>query len=130
MGVGGDEVQYQCWNSSPKMQAYLKQRNLTGVQLYQEFEYRMFAILKKLGKDAVTWDSTFQTGMKMPPGSVIHQYQGDLGVTATIAKAGLRVIQSLGVAGPLTYHSHGYCQELAEISQYISFGLMAPNPRK
>jgi len=35
----------------------------------------MFDILKKLGKDSVTWDSTFSTGMTMPPGAVIHQYQ-------------------------------------------------------
>ena len=36
--IGGDEVQYQCWDSSPKMTAYLKQRNMTGLELYQEFE--------------------------------------------------------------------------------------------
>ena len=35
---------------------------MSGVELYQEFEYRMFAMLKKLGKDTVTWDSTFNTG--------------------------------------------------------------------
>ena len=73
--LGGDELQFQCWSTSPTMTSYLKQRNMTGVQLYQEFEYRMFDILKKLGKDSVTWDSTFSTGMKMPPGSVVHQYQ-------------------------------------------------------
>ena len=56
--------------------AYLKQRNMTGVELYQEFEYRMFAMLKKLGKDTVTWDSTFNTGMKLPPNAVVHDYQG------------------------------------------------------
>ena len=36
--LGGDEVQYQCWESSPKMVEYLASRNMTGVQLYQEFE--------------------------------------------------------------------------------------------
>ena len=40
--IGGDEVQYQCWESSPKIVAYLAKRNMTGVQLYQEFEYRMY----------------------------------------------------------------------------------------
>ncbi len=35
---------------------------MSGVELYQEFEYKMFAMLKKLGKDTVTWDSTFNTG--------------------------------------------------------------------
>ena len=40
--IGGDEVQYQCWESSPKIVAYLAKRNMTGLQLYQEFEYRMY----------------------------------------------------------------------------------------
>jgi len=39
--LGGDEVQYQCWADSPAMVSYLAQRNMTGVQLYQEFEYRL-----------------------------------------------------------------------------------------
>jgi hypothetical protein len=76
------------------MVAYLAKRNMTGLQLYQEFEYRMFDILKKLGKDAVTWDSTFQTGMKLPPNAVIHDYQGGNASVAQIAKAGVRVIVS------------------------------------
>ena len=67
---------------------------MTGVELYQEFEYRMFAMLKKLGKDTVTWDSTFNTGMKLPPNAVVHDYQGGNESVATIAKAGVKVIVS------------------------------------
>eukprot|EP00038_Savillea_parva_P010581 m.191273 g.191273 ORF g.191273 m.191273 type:complete len:644 (+) comp18295_c0_seq1:40-1971(+) len=92
--IGGDEVQYQCWSSSPKIVAYLASRNMTQVQLYQEFETRMFGIIAKLGKDAVTWDSTFETGMKLPPNVVIHDYQGGLDSVAKIAQAGQRVIVS------------------------------------
>lgn len=62
--------------------------------LYQEFEYRMMKILKKLGKDTVTWDSTFNTGMTMPAGSVVHDYQGGNESVAVIAKAGVKVIVS------------------------------------
>jgi hypothetical protein len=46
------------------------------VELYQEFEYKMFAMLKKMGKDVVTWDSTFKTGMTLPSNTVVHDYQG------------------------------------------------------
>ena len=86
-----EQVQYQCWDSSPKMSAYLKQRNMTGMQLYQEFEYRMFEILKGLGKDTVTWDSTFETGMTMPKNAVVHDYEGGNASVAKIAKAGVKV---------------------------------------
>jgi hexosaminidase len=54
----------------------------------------MMAILKKLGKDTVTWDSTFETGMTLPPGAVVHDYQGGTLSVAKIAKAGVRVISS------------------------------------
>mgnify|MGYP004301014403 CR=1 FL=1 len=84
------------------------------MELYQEFEYRMFAMLKKLGKDTVTWDSTFNTGngpklatrvsadqkkkaqtspavggagMKLPPNAVVqlvHSMQSDLGTAASV----------------------------------------------
>ena len=36
----------------------------------------MFQILKSLGKNTVTWDSTFETGMTLPPGAVVHDYEG------------------------------------------------------
>ena len=54
----------------------------------------MFEILKKMGKDVVTWDSTFQTGMDLPSNAVVHDYQGGNASAAKIAKAGLRVIVS------------------------------------
>ena len=56
--------------------------------------YKMFDILKNLGKNAVTWDSTFQTGMTMPSNSVVHDYQGGNASAAKIAKAGVKVIVS------------------------------------
>ena len=80
------------------MSAYLKQRNMTGVQLYQEFEYRMFDILKGLGKDTVTWDSTFETGMTMPKNAVVHDYQGGNASVAKIAKAGVKVSLCLSLS--------------------------------
>ena len=73
------------------MFAYLAKRNMTGVELYQEFEYRMFDMLKKMGKDVVTWDSTFNTGMTMPSNSIVHDYEGGNQSVAKIAKAGVKV---------------------------------------
>ena len=83
--LGGDEVQYQCWESDPEMVAYLKSRKMTGVELYREFEHTMFGILNKLGKSPVTWDSTFFTNVTLPPGAVVHQYrEGSAGTTAIV----------------------------------------------
>lgn len=96
--IGGDEVQYQCWRTDPKMAAYLVARNVTQEQLYREFETRIFGILSKLGKSTVTWNSVFDSfasaGLRMPADSVVHSYQGGAPAVAKIAKAGHRVISS------------------------------------
>ena len=68
--IGGDEVQYQCWQSSPKIVAYLAKRNMTGVQLYQEFEYRMWVqqwylasmLLKLILRELISSLSLFSIG--------------------------------------------------------------------
>ena len=54
----------------------------------------MFDILKKLGKDSVTWDSTFNTGMKLPANAIVHDYQGGNASLKQIAQAGVKVICS------------------------------------
>ena len=71
--------------------------------------YKMFDILKDLGKNAVTWDSTFQTGMTMPSNSVVHDYQGGNRSAAKIAKAGVKVIVS---------SLNGMCAGLLQITHF------------
>ena len=52
----------------------------------------MFNMLKKMGKEVVTWDSTFETGMTLPNNVIIHDYQGGDASVAKIAKAGTWLI--------------------------------------
>jgi hexosaminidase len=73
--IGGDEVQYQCWESDPKMVAYLASRNITRQALYMEFEARVFKILLKLGKSPMFWNSVYDSGVALPKDAVVHSYQ-------------------------------------------------------
>lgn len=77
--------------------------------------YKMFDILKNLGKNAVTWDSTFQTGMTMPSNSVVHDYQGGNASVAKIAKAGVKVIVS-SLSGMCACFTIEFLRQLAAVS--------------
>ena len=92
--IGGDEVQYQCWKSDPLMVAYLQNRSMSQTDLYKEFETRIFAILAKLGKHPVFWNSVYDSGVAIPVNAVVHSYQGGVAAVAAIAKAGHKVISS------------------------------------
>ena len=66
---------------------------------YKAFETRVFAILAKLGKQPVFWNSVYDSGVAIPAGgAVVHSYQGGVPAIAAIAKAGHKVISS-GLGG-------------------------------
>ena len=92
--VGGDEVQYQCWDTDPRMVSYLRNRSMSQTDLYKEFETRVFAILAKIGKRPMFWNSVYDAGVAIPAGAVVHSYQGGTGAIAAIAKAGHQVVSS------------------------------------
>ena len=51
----------------------------------------MFGILKKLGKEAVSWDSTFSTGMKIPPNAIVHDYEGGSQTAAKVRQVAYKL---------------------------------------
>jgi hypothetical protein len=69
----------------------------------------MFEILKGLGKDTVTWDSTFETGMTMPKNAVVHDYEGGNASVAKIAKAGVKVSLCLSLLLSLSLCLNALC---------------------
>jgi hypothetical protein len=50
----------------------------------------MFAILAKLGKSPMFWNSVYDTKVAIPQGSVVHSYQVHIGVV--ICRCGTCVV--------------------------------------
>ncbi len=59
--VGGGEVRYDSWQSSPEITAFMKKNELVSpVQLHGYFTIRIQRILKDIGKKMMAWDEAIR----------------------------------------------------------------------
>lgn len=87
------------------MVAYLKQRNMTGKELYVEFEARVFGIQADSGKKPMFWNSVYDAGVAIPAGAVVHEYMGGVARVAEVAKAGHKPEGGVGIGRVLRVHA-------------------------
>ena len=90
--VGGDEVDPTHWNTSATIQAWMRANGVADAHALQtRFNERLFAILKRHGKEPVGWDEILQPDL--PAGAVIQSWRGPQGLI-TAAKQGRQAILS------------------------------------
>jgi hexosaminidase len=92
--IGGDEVNPVVWTRSTRIQAFIKEHNLTdvhGLQAY--FNQRVLKILEKYNRTMVGWDEILHPDL--PQAAVIHSWRGQKGL-ADAVNAGHRGILSWG----------------------------------
>jgi hexosaminidase len=92
--VGGDEVNGKAWDANPKIQEFIRARDLkgnAGLQLY--FNKKLQAIVSKHGKIMVGWDEVLDPAL--PKDIVIQSWRGQESLAAA-AKQGYRGILSNG----------------------------------
>ncbi|CAA6654879.1 unnamed protein product [Spirodela intermedia] len=90
--LGGDEVNADCWNSTPHVKQWLEQRNMTTKDAYQYFVLRAQEIAAAQNR---TPGETFNTfAAKLHPQTVVHNWLvGSWSLPKVVAK-GLRCIMS------------------------------------
>lgn len=77
--VGGDEVDPNHWNTSGRVQAWMRERNIADAHALQtHFNERLFAILARHDRQPVGWDEILQPGL--PSGAVIQSWRGTQGL--------------------------------------------------
>eukprot|EP01119_Soliformovum_irregulare_P025257 TRINITY_DN930_c0_g1_i1.p1 TRINITY_DN930_c0_g1~~TRINITY_DN930_c0_g1_i1.p1 ORF type:complete len:590 (-),score=153.11 TRINITY_DN930_c0_g1_i1:24-1793(-) len=92
--LGGDEVQYACWSSSPAIQAYMKSTGKSYDDLYMDYVKRAHDIILSFGRTPVNWEEVFNHfGNKLNPKTVIHIWL-DHATLAKVVAAGYRGILS------------------------------------
>ncbi|XP_058204729.1 beta-hexosaminidase 1 isoform X2 [Rhododendron vialii] len=92
--LGGDEVHTDCWTSTPHVQQWLRDHNMTAKDAYQYFVLRaqQIAISKKW--TPVNWEETFNAfPTKLNPRTVVHNWLG-AGVCPKAVGQGFRCIFS------------------------------------
>lgn len=92
--LGGDEVDTDCWGSTPHISQWLKKKGLNESAAYQYFVLRAQNIALSHGYEVVNWEETFNNfGNKLSRKTIVHNWLGG-GVAQKVVAAGLRCIVS------------------------------------
>ena len=92
--IGGDEVNGKEWSANPKVQDFMKARNIkNNVELQAYFSQRVQEIVVKHGKTTIGWDEVLIPGV--PKTVVIQSWRGAESLSAA-AKQGYSGILSNG----------------------------------
>ena len=76
--VGGDEVDFSCWESNPDIAAYMQAHGITqGYQLQQLFMERMMRLTDSVKKRHIVWQEVFDKGSLLSNRSTVHVWLGD-----------------------------------------------------
>jgi hypothetical protein len=70
--VGGDEIDFRCWDTDPRIAAWLRQRGTSSrAELRRFFADAVWAPLAKARRRAVVWQDAFEQGLPLPPGTLV-----------------------------------------------------------
>ncbi|KAK4834906.1 hypothetical protein QYF36_002336 [Acer negundo] len=92
--LGGDEVNTDCWNSTPHVKQWLQDHNMTTKEAYQYFVLKAQEIAISKNWTPVNWEETFNTfATKLNPQTVVHNWLGP-GVCPKAVAKGFKCIYS------------------------------------
>lgn len=92
--LGGDEVNTDCWTSSPEISAWMTAHNFTADDAYAYFVLRAHDYTISRNRDPVNWEEVFNHfGTKLDPRSIIHIWL-DHATLGRVVAAGYRGILS------------------------------------
>ncbi|CAM0141410.1 Glucosamine-6-phosphate isomerase (Glucosamine-6-phosphate deaminase) (GNPDA) (GlcN6P deaminase) [Umbelopsis sp. WA50703] len=92
--ASGDEVVMDCWSNDTEIAAYLKQHNLTTLELFEQFVNGMQDHIRTHNKTVMVWqEMILEYNFTLPKDTVVQVWVGSSGVKATTEK-GYRTIVS------------------------------------
>ncbi|KAI3901715.1 hypothetical protein MKW98_021879 [Papaver atlanticum] len=92
--LGGDEVNTDCWSSTPHVKQWLQEHNMTTKDAYQYFVLRAQEIAISKNWTPVNWEETYNSFKgNLNPRTVVHNWLGP-GVCPKAAADGFRCIYS------------------------------------
>ncbi|KAL8050352.1 hypothetical protein ABFX02_06G077400 [Erythranthe guttata] len=92
--LGGDEVHTDCWTSTPHVNQWLQDQNMTGKDAYKYFVLRAQEIAVALNWTPVNWEETFNSFPEsLNNETVVHNWLGS-GVCPKAVAKGFRCIFS------------------------------------
>jgi len=76
--LGGDEVDFTCWDTNKKIQDWLKKRPdsvKNGTTLHTYYLQRLVEIVAKLNKKYIVWQDVFDDGVKMDKNTIVNVWK-------------------------------------------------------
>ncbi|XP_026686785.1 beta-hexosaminidase subunit alpha-like [Diaphorina citri] len=108
--LGGDEVDFFCWEQNPEIKAFMSTRQWDGPQLQSYYMQYLLKAIKTIRKRSVVWEEVFQDwknvngdaqAMSMDKDTIVQVWRGGglEGASAAVKRvvsAGYKVINSIG----------------------------------
>ncbi|KAK4579020.1 hypothetical protein RGQ29_028903 [Quercus rubra] len=92
--LGGDEVNTDCWSSTPHVKQWLQDRNMTAKDAYKYFVLKAQEIAISKNWTPVNWEETFNSfAENLNPRTVVHNWLG-AGVCPKAVAKGFKCIFS------------------------------------
>ena len=83
--LGGDEVNFRCWESNPDIQQWMRERGYTRYAKFEEFYMaELIGLVEQLNKRYVVWQDVFDNGIKLKADTIIQVWNGGLNWTAEV----------------------------------------------
>ncbi len=74
--LGGDEVDFDCWESNPNIKKFMTNKNITTfVKLEAYYMQRVVDIVKGLNRSYVVWEDVFNEGVNLEPDAVVQVWK-------------------------------------------------------
>lgn len=76
--LGGDEVEFECWQSNADIQEYMKKNNISTYQKLEGiFIQRIVENVHNLNASSMVWQEVYENGAQLPKETVVHIWTGN-----------------------------------------------------
>ncbi|CAG9859144.1 unnamed protein product [Phyllotreta striolata] len=77
--LGGDEVGFECWQSSSEINDFMKTLNITDNYEALESYYiqKVINLVDKLNYKSIVWEEVFNNGVIIPNATIVHVWKDD-----------------------------------------------------
>nr|CAB3252627.1 beta-hexosaminidase subunit alpha [Phallusia mammillata]CAD57204.1 putative beta-N-acetylhexosaminidase [Phallusia mammillata] len=116
--LGGDEVQFNCWQSNPNITKWMSDKNITGdySKLEQVYIQNVIDISETIGYSYIVWQEVIDNGVKVQSDTVVEVWKNNHPdqEVAKVTAMGLRAI----VSAPWYLNIISYGQDWHKYYQY------------